>query len=153
MQQKHFQVKPDLNYSFDVLREYFREEPITDEENIVISTYDEKIVELKLVVENLGELARNLKIKSTTYPYIRKNEPKFEYSTVLNINFEIDGPVAAELTEEECHVTFLFEVTYQNVYGKIYRDQLTCVVESVYDLETDQIYLSPTLEKVHAMII
>lgn len=153
LQQKHFQVQPNLDYSFQLLREYFRGGPITDEENTVVSTYEEKIVELKLVVENLGEMARNLNVKSTTYPYIRKNEPKFDHSGVLNINFEIDGQAAAELTEEEYHVTFLFEVTYQNVYGKKYRDQLTCVVESVYDCETNQIYLSPTLEKLHAMII
>lgn len=147
LQQKHFQVRPNLDYSFQLLGEHFRDECILDDENSIVNTYKEKIVELKLVVENLGEMARNLQIKSTTYPYLRKNQPKFEHSAILNINFEIDGQFAAELTEQECCITILFDVTYQNVYGKSYRNQLTCEVESVFDCDTEQIYLKPTFER------
>lgn len=149
LQQKHFQVKPNLEYSFKQIANFTKNEPFCDDEGVIYDEYEDRIIEFELVVENLGEVARNLNIKSTTYPYIRKNEPKFEHSAVLNINFEIDGQAAAELTEEECHVTFLFEVTYQNVYGKGYEDHLTCGVESIFDNETEQIYLSTTLETLH----
>lgn len=152
LQQKHFQVQPNLDYNFQIVREYSKDEPITDEENRVISSYKETIVELKLIVENLGEIARNLNIKSTTYPYIRKNKSKFEHSGILDINFEINGQAAAEITDQESYVTFLFEVTYQNLYGKRYRNNLTCVVRSVYDRETNQISLSPYLEKLQTVV-
>jgi len=151
LEQKHFQAKPKLDYTFKLLRECVEEDSIVEDQNIELAIYKEKVIYFKLTIENLGEMARNLNIKSTTHPYIRKEEPKFEHSAVLDINFKIDGQAAVELTEEESRVTFLFEVNYQNVYGTRYKDQLTVLVESVYDFETNQIYLSPTLEKIHAM--
>lgn len=145
LQQKHFQAQPNLDYSFQLVRVGFREDYITDDEEKIIDTYEEKIIELKLVVENLGEIARNLQIKSTTYPYLRKNKPNFKHTENLNIEFNIDSQCAVELTEQESSLTILFEVTYQNVYGKRYRNQITCEVESVLDCDTQQIYLNTRL--------
>lgn len=150
LQHKHFQVEPKLDYSFQIAREYSRDEPITDDDNIVISSYKNTVVEMKLSVKNLGVIARNLKVNSTAYPYIRKNESKFEYLGILEITFEIDGQAAEEMLEQESRMDFLFEVTYQNMYGKKYRDHLTCVIISEYD--TSQIYLHSSLEKLHTVI-
>lgn len=150
LQHKHFQVEPKLDYNFQIVREYFRDEPITDDDNRVISSYKDTVVELKLSVKNLGEIARNLKVNSTTYPYSRKNESKFEYLGILEIIFEINGQAAVEIKEQESRITFVFEVTYQNVYGKKYRDHLTCVVISEFD--TNQIYLHSNLQRLHTVI-
>lgn len=152
LQQKHFQAQPNLDYSFQLVGVGFREDCITDDDDgKIIDTYEEKIIELKLVVENLGEMARNLQIKST-YPYVKKNLPKFEHSAILNINFEIDGQYAVELTTQESCITISFEATYQNVYGKSYQNQLTCEIESFYDYETKKIYLKPTLERLDTVL-
>ncbi len=150
LQQKHFQVEPKIDYNFQITREYIRDEFITDDDNMVISSYKNTVVELKLSIKNLGEIAKNLQVNSTAYPYTRKNESKFEYLGILEITFEIDGQAAEEMLEQESRMNFLFEVTYQNMYGKKYRDHLTCVIISESD--TNQIYLHSSLEKLHTVI-
>ncbi|WP_228145910.1 hypothetical protein [Acinetobacter terrae] len=144
LQQKHFQVKPNLEYSFKQIANFTKNEPICDDE------YEDRIIEFELVVKNVGETARNLLVKSiNNTAYIRKFEITFQHLDVLTIEFDINGQCATSLNEEEGVLTFLLEISYQNVYGKGYEDHLTCGVESIFDNETEQIYLSTTLETLH----
>ena len=125
LQQKHFQVQPYFEYEFNISKKYEVDEAIYDEYDNIVDTYKDKIIEFELKIRNIGEIARNVVIKSRKdQPAIRKNFYKFEHSETCVITFEIDGQFAEELLEGIFDFSRLFKVRYQDIYGKLYEQYI-----------------------------
>jgi len=140
LKQKHFQVQPYFEYEFNMSKNYEIDEAIYDEDDNIIDTYIDKRIEFQLKIINLGELARNLIVKSRKgQPNIQKRLYKFENSEMCNITFEIDGQCAYEFLEGKFNFSRLFKVAYQDIYGKQYEQYLSCDVITYSDFEADQI--------------
>ena len=72
LKQKHFEVQPYFEYDFNMSNNYEVDEPIYDENDNIIDTYIDKRIEFQLKITNLGELARNLIVRS------RKGQPDIQ---------------------------------------------------------------------------
>ena len=147
LKQKHFEVQPYFEYDFNMSNNYEVDEPIYDENDNIIDTYIDKRIEFQLKITNLGELARNLIVRSRKgQPDIQKRLYKFENSQTCNITFEIDGQCAYEFLEGKFDFSRLFKVVYQDIYGRSYEQYISCNVYSNIDCETEQVYIDTKCE-------
>jgi len=64
MQQKHFQAQSYFEYSFKLTENFMSEDADYDEEDNIVSTYQERHIKFSLTIQNLGEIARSFIIKS-----------------------------------------------------------------------------------------
>lgn len=142
LQQKHFQVQPYFEYSFKIGKNSVIDEPIFDEDDNVIDTYEERRIEFTLIIKNFGDTARNLIIRSRKgQPYIQRKQYKLDNSEKFIIFFDVDGEFAQELTEGKYCLVRLFKVEYQDIYGKSYEEYIKCIVNPITFNDDNKIYL------------
>ena len=92
MQQKHFKEQPYFEYCFKITKNYITDEAVCDEYDNFVDSYKKRHLKFNLTIQNLGELARNLIIRSRKeQPYLQNRKYKFEHLENLVIAFEVEG--------------------------------------------------------------
>ena len=146
-QQKHFQVQPYFEYSFQLTDNFLHDEPICDDDGNVIDHYKDRVIKFTLNIKNIGGTSRNLFIKHRKdQPYLQQTQYKLEHAEIMTILFDVDGQMAQELNDGIEDLTRTFRIRYQDIYGKQYENYIACDVITYIDDETGQVYLQPNLK-------
>lgn len=147
LQQKHFQVQPYFEYSFQLTDNFLHDEPICDDDGNVIDHYKDRVIKFTLNIKNIGGTSRNLFIKHRKdQPYLQQTQYKLEHAEIMTILFDVDGQMAQELNDGIEDLTRTFRIRYQDIYGKQYENYIACDVITYIDDETGQVYLQPNLK-------
>lgn len=142
MRQKHFQVQPLLIFTCIELREYEEDVPFEDDEGHFIEVETQNGVDFCLKIQNVGESARHLLLRSKPdTPYKRFEKYELKQNEFEKIKFSIDGQECESLYNGH-DIYRELKITFNDIYGKLFTKYITCKVSSHPDYGTGQIYLS-----------